>query len=83
MIISHLGRYCFVKTRKTAGTSIEMALAEHLGPEGIVRRKKFAAGVGVATLRKHNAVLKLSPQAHRFHKREGHVEKQPTCKSAN
>ncbi len=33
MIISHVGRYCFVKTRKTAGTSIEMALAEHLGPD--------------------------------------------------
>ncbi len=36
MIISHDHRFIFVKTRKTAGTSIEVFLARHLGPEAIV-----------------------------------------------
>ncbi len=35
MIISHRHRFIFLKTRKTAGTSIEMALRPLLGPEDI------------------------------------------------
>ena len=32
MIISHSHKFVFVKTKKTAGTSIECALAPHLEP---------------------------------------------------
>lgn len=36
MIISHQHRFVFVKTRKTAGTSVEIALARHAGPEDVL-----------------------------------------------
>ena len=36
MIISHKHRFIFVKTEKTAGTSLEIALSRFLGPEDIV-----------------------------------------------
>jgi hypothetical protein len=36
MIISHEHRFIFVKTRKTAGTSIEVLLARHAGADAIV-----------------------------------------------
>ena len=36
MIVSHRHRFVFVKTTKTAGTSIEIALSEHCGPDDIV-----------------------------------------------
>ena len=36
MIVSHQHRFVFVKTRKTAGTSIEIALAQHCGPDDII-----------------------------------------------
>jgi len=36
MILSHDWRFIFIKTEKTAGTSIEMALARHCGPLDIV-----------------------------------------------
>ncbi|MGM0404486.1 MAG: sulfotransferase family 2 domain-containing protein [Thermodesulfobacteriota bacterium] len=36
MIISHKYRYIFLKTSKTAGTSIEIALSRFCGPEDIV-----------------------------------------------
>lgn len=36
MIVSHQHRFVFVKTRKTAGTSIEIALAQHCGPNDII-----------------------------------------------
>ncbi len=36
MIISHAHRYVFVKTRKTAGTSVEIALSEHAGPDDVL-----------------------------------------------
>ena len=32
MIASHAHRFVFVKTRKTAGTSLEIALSRHCGP---------------------------------------------------
>jgi hypothetical protein len=38
MILSHRYRFIFVKTRKTAGTSVEIALAKHCGPEDIITR---------------------------------------------
>lgn len=38
MIASHAHRFVFVKTRKTAGTSLEIALSRHCGPDDIVTR---------------------------------------------
>ena len=36
MIVSHRYRFIFIKTRKTAGTSIELALSSFLGPDDII-----------------------------------------------
>lgn len=36
MIVSHRHRFVFVKTRKTAGTSIELALAAFCGPRDVL-----------------------------------------------
>ncbi len=36
MIISHRHRFVFVKTRKTAGTSIERFLGQFLGPDDVI-----------------------------------------------
>jgi len=36
MIVSHRHKFIFLKTKKTAGTSIELALSELAGPEDIV-----------------------------------------------
>jgi hypothetical protein len=36
VIASHLHRFVFLKTRKTAGTSIEIALSRHCGPHDVI-----------------------------------------------
>lgn len=36
MILSHRHRFIFIKTEKTAGTSLEIALSRYLGPEDVV-----------------------------------------------
>ena len=36
MIVSHRHRFIFIKTRKTAGTSVEIALSRHCGPEDVI-----------------------------------------------
>ena len=54
MIASHAHRFVFIKTRKTAGTSLEIALSRHCGPTDIVTRislddeelRAAAGGVG-------------------------------------
>ena len=38
MIISHKHKFIFLKTRKTAGTSIEIALRQFCGPDDIITR---------------------------------------------
>lgn len=38
MILSHKHKYIFVKTRKTAGTSVEILLSEHCGENDIITR---------------------------------------------
>ena len=38
MIISHKHRFIFLKTAKTAGTSIEIALSKHCGPDDVITR---------------------------------------------
>jgi len=39
MIVSHKHRYIFIKTRKTAGTSVEIALSVNCGPNDIITLK--------------------------------------------
>ena len=36
MIASHQHRFIFLKTRKTAGTSVEIALSKVCGPDDII-----------------------------------------------
>ncbi len=36
MIISHRHRFIFIKTNKTAGTSVEIALSQYCGPEDVI-----------------------------------------------
>jgi Sulfotransferase family len=36
MIVSHAHKFIFLKTKKTAGTSIELALSELCGPEDVI-----------------------------------------------
>jgi hypothetical protein len=38
MIINHTYRFIYLKTKKTAGTSIEIALSQYCGPQDIVTR---------------------------------------------
>ena len=58
MIVSHKHRYIFLKTRKTAGTSIEIALSRYCGPDDIIttlsrpeeRERAACGGVGPQNL---------------------------------
>ena len=36
MIVSHKHKFIFLKTRKTAGSSIQVTLAEHCGEDDII-----------------------------------------------
>ena len=45
MIVSHSRRFIFLKTRKTAGTSLEIALSKYCGPEDILAPINFDEGM--------------------------------------
>jgi len=53
MLISHEYQFIFIKTRKTAGTSIEIALSRYLGPFDVItpitpRDELIRTGIGIA-----------------------------------
>ncbi|MFN4141995.1 sulfotransferase family 2 domain-containing protein [Aestuariivirga sp.] len=47
MIVSHKNRFIFLKTRKTAGTSIEISLRPYCGPDDIITRITEDDGDGI------------------------------------
>lgn len=59
MIISHKHRFIFLKTKKTAGTSIEIALSKLCGPDDVITpvseadEKLRAGGTGAQNWRQH------------------------------
>lgn len=60
MIVSHRHRFIFLKTKKTAGTSVEIALSRICGPEDVVTGfgvvdEKIRSGVGGVTRQNNTA----------------------------
>ena len=45
MIVSHSRKFIFLKTRKTAGTSLEIALSKYCGPEDVLAPIDFDEGM--------------------------------------
>lgn len=60
MIISHKYRFIFLKTAKTAGTSIEIALSRHLGKDDII------TPISAADERVRNSAGYRGPQNYRI-----------------
>ena len=63
MILSHKHKFVFVKNRKVAGTSVEVALSPHCGPDDILT----VIDIGVTVALPH---LKARPAAYRIPYRE-------------
>lgn len=57
MIISHRYRFIFIKTHKTAGSSMEMALGPLCGPEDIITPMESNAGSGIPRNFHENSLL--------------------------
>ena len=47
MIISHRYKFIFIKTHKTAGSSMEMALGPLCGPDDIIAPMESNIGTGI------------------------------------
>ena len=67
MIVSHKHKFIFLKTKKTAGTSIELALSRLCGPADVItpltadRRGAATGGRGAQNWRLHGWWRKPSP----------------------
>jgi hypothetical protein len=69
MIISHKHKFIFFKTRKTAGSSLQVALAQHCGPDDIITGQ-YRLGVDDNS---HSAGLNMD----RFFTNHPHPELEP------
>ena len=71
MIVSHEHKFIFLKTKKTAGTSIELALSELCGPDDIIApltkidEALRASGRGAQNWRRHGWWQRPRPFWHR------------------
>jgi hypothetical protein len=80
MIVSHSRKFIFLKTRKTAGTSLEIALSKYCGPEDVLAPINFDEDMRkeISGRGKQNYARpfrKLSPhQMYRFLRRGEEVE---------
>ena len=80
MIVSHSRKFIFLKTRKTAGTSLEIALSKYCGPEDILapinfdeEMRRTISGRGAQNYAK--PLSKLSPlELYRYLRRGEQVE---------
>lgn len=62
MIISHRHRFIFLKTRKTAGTSVELFLRQFCGPDDVITRdavadERLAASLDLPVAQNHGEEL--------------------------
>jgi hypothetical protein len=80
MIVSHRHKFIFLKTRKTAGTSLEIALSKYCGPEDVLApinfdeaMRKELSGRGAQNYAK--PAWKMSPgQLYRYFRRGEQVQ---------
>jgi len=72
MIISHKHKFIFFKSRKTAGSSIQVSLAEHCGPDDIITGQ-YRLGIDDHS---HSAGLNMD----KFYTKHPHPELIPTKK---
>ena len=68
MIISHKHKFIFVKTRKTAGTSVQEALERICGPDDIVTQ----TGIWNDIYHPRNFRGPVNPLPYLFHKPRRH-----------
>ena len=59
MIVSYLHNFIFIKTKKTAGTTVEMTLAPHCGPDDIItpigKQEEMVRGNGTPLCRNYSS----------------------------